>query len=165
MKINAFIQENYNKANKAIDSTRFYLLGMVAADKTTASYQLIGELLSEKKQAADYNYRLFGKLYDSLELTKTLYPGLLNNINDATMGLAIVSLNKMMIDSNQLTMDILLPVKPELIKLAKKQAKGINSDEYDFIYDAPALIELLGYFKQKDVDDVITTFLRAKEIV
>lgn len=163
-KINAFIQENYNKANKAIDSTRFYLLGMIAADKTTASYQLLKELLATKKHPADYNYRLFGKLHDSLELTKTLYPDLLNYINDTTMGLAIVSLTKTMIDSNQVTMDILLPVKPSLINLAKKQVKAMKSEEYDFIYEIPSLIELLGYFKQKDADDIITAFLRTKEI-
>ena len=162
--INAFIKENYNKANKSIDSTRFYLLAMVAADKTNESYQLLNELLAAKKNAADYNYRLFGKLHDSLELTKKLYPGLLNYINDTTMGLAIVSLTKAMIDSSQLTTDILLPVKPELIKLAKKHVKEINNDEYDFAYEIPAFIELLGYFRQKEADDAVATFLKAKEI-
>jgi hypothetical protein len=137
---------------------------MIAADKTATSYQLLKELLATKKHPADYNYRLFGKLHDSLELTKTLYPDLLNYINDSTMGLAIVSLTKTMIDSSQLTMDILLPVKPNLINLAKKQVKAMKSEEYDFIYEIPSLIELLGYFKQKDADDIITAFLRIKEI-
>lgn len=162
-KINAFIKDNYGKTNTAIDSTRFYLLGMVAADKTIASYQLLNELLAIKKHAADYNYRLFGNLNDSLALTKTLYPDLLNYINDTTMGLAIVSLTKTMVDSNQLTMDILLPVKTELIKLAKNHVKKINRDEYEYVYETPPLIELLGYFKQKETDDMVAAFLKAKE--
>lgn len=163
-KVNIFIQENYNKANKNIDSLRFYLLGLAAKNKTNESYQLIRKLLAAKKDAADYNYRFFGKLYDSLELTKTLYPDLLNYISDTTMDLAIVSLTKAMVDSNQLTMDILLPLKVELIKLAKKHAKFINSDEYSSTYEIPDLIELLGYFKQKDADDAAATFLKAEEI-
>ncbi|HKO80942.1 MAG TPA: hypothetical protein VJU78_11130, partial [Chitinophagaceae bacterium] len=164
VKVNTFIQENYNKSNKNIDSLRFYLLGLAAKNKTSESYQLIRELLAAKKHAADYNYRFFGKLYDSLELTRTLYPDLLNYISDTTMDLAIVSLTKAMIDSNLLTVDILLPIKTQLIKLAKKQVKFINSGEYGFTYEIPDLIELLGYFKQKDADDVAATFLKAKEI-
>lgn len=163
-RVNDFIRENYSKANKNIDSLRFYLLGMVAKNKTSESYQLVKELLASKKHAADYSYRFFGKLYDSLELTKTLYPDLLNYISDTTMDLAIVSLTKTMIDSNKLAMDILLPVKTELIKLAKKHAKLINKEEYGLTYEIPALIELLGYFKQKDADDAAAIFLKAKEI-
>ncbi len=143
---------------------RFYLLGMIAKNKTDESYQLVKELLAAEKYAADYSYRFFGKLYDSLELTKTLYPDLLNYISDTTMDLAIVSLTKTMLDSNKLTMDILLPVKAELIKLAKRHVKSMNNEEYSYRYEIPALIELLGYFKQKDADDAAGAFLKSKEI-
>jgi bifunctional DNA-binding transcriptional regulator/antitoxin component of YhaV-PrlF toxin-antitoxin module len=103
-------------------------------------------------------------LYDSLELAKTLYPDLLNYIGDTTMDLAIVALTKTMIDSNQLSMDILSPVKTELIKLAKKYVRSVNSDEYGFNYEIPALIELLGYFKHKDANDAAAIFLKAKDL-
>lgn len=164
VQVNTFIHENYSKPDKTIDSLRFYLLGLVGKNKANESYQLLKELLATKKHSADYNYRFFGKLYDSLELTKALYPDLLNYISDTTMDLAIVALTKTMIDSNQLSMDILLPVKTELIKLAKKHVRSVNSEEYSFTYEIPALIELLGYFKQKEADDAASGFLKAKEI-
>jgi len=163
-RVNDFIRENYKSANKSIDSLRFYLLGMISKNKTSESYQLVKELLVAEKHAADHSYRFFGKLYDSLELTKTLFPDLLNYISDTTMDMAIVSLTKTMLDSNKLTKDILLPVKADLIKLARKHVKSMNSEDYSYRYEIPALIELLGYFKQKDADDAAGAFLKSKEI-
>jgi uncharacterized protein YbaP (TraB family) len=161
--ISDFIRQHYNKADKVIDSIRFYLLGMIAADKTSTSYELLNELLSTKQPVADNSYRFFTKLYDSLQLTRVMYPGLLNYISDSTVGLSVVSLTKTMIDSNHLKMDILLPVKQELIKLAKRQVKESKKEDYEFLYQLPPLIELLGYFKEKEMDDVVTVFLKSKE--
>jgi hypothetical protein len=157
-----FIRGIYAKDNKAVDSIRFSLLGMIAAGKTMQDFQLVKELLATKKHAADYNYSLFGKLYDSLELTRALYPGLLNYINDTTMGLAVVSLTKTMIDSSRLSTEMLLPVKADLVKLAKKQLKLVNRDDFGLTYTIPDLLDLLGYLEQKDADDIIAGFLKAK---
>ncbi len=162
-RVNNVIYNSYSKPNTTIDSLRFRLLGIVAMGKTGKSYQQIKELLAMKGDRTDFNYRLFGKLYDSLALTKTLYPELLNYVNDTTMDFAVVALTKTMLDSNILASDILLLAKADIVKLAKKTLKSINKEDGE-AYDVPDLLALLGYYKQKDTDDLIAAFLKANDV-
>lgn len=163
-RVSNFIYNSYPQQNTTIDSLRFRLLGILALDKTEKSFRAIKELLALKMDKADYNYRLFGKLYDSLTLTQTLYPGLLNYISDTTMTFAVAGLTRTMLDSNVLTPDILVPVKPAIVKLAKESLKNMNKEDYSETYNLPELLALLAYYKQKDTDDLVAGFLKAKDV-
>ena len=157
-----FIRTNYGNENKVIDSIRFYLLGMVASGKNRESYQVLADLVSLRKNAADYTYQLFGKLYDSLQLTRALYPQLLDYVQDTTMGLSIVMLTKTLIDSSFLTQDDLLPAKKSLLNLASHSLKKLLKNDNDEDYAVPDLLELLAFLEQKDCDEMIKAFLKVR---
>ncbi|HEY1871717.1 MAG TPA: hypothetical protein VGG71_11710, partial [Chitinophagaceae bacterium] len=164
-----FIEENYSRPGKAIEEIRFPLLEIIASDKTGENFELIKKLLAEKLPSKGYDYALFGYLKDSLELVKIFYPDILQCISDTTMGMAIASLTKEMIDSNILSENILSPKKADILQLARRQLKLAlktkkAGDDIYCDYRITDLLDILGMMKQQQLDELLNEFLKAKPV-
>ena len=161
----AFIENNYPKPDKTIEEIRFPFLELIAKDKTSGNFELIRKLLTKKLPSKGADYLLFRKLEDSLSLTKILYPELLQYIADTTMGVPVAALTRQMLDSGMISIDVVRPAKNDLLKLARRQLKYVlraDVDDGSFDYRVTELIALLAMMKQKETDDLVTEFLKAK---
>jgi uncharacterized protein YbaP (TraB family) len=163
----SFIENNYSKPGRATDGIRFHLLGIVAKDKTQEAYGLIKKLLAEKLPSKGSDYQLFNQLDDSLDLTKILYPELLQYISDTAMGMPVAALTKKMIDSNIISIDMVQARKNDVLKLARRQLKHAlkaENDDYSYDYRIIDLISLMGMMKQNEMDILVAEFLKAKPV-
>lgn len=164
-KLFEFIRSHYNDSGKGIAGHRFHLLGLLADMKTASSYQLLSELIDNNPPSGGSAYQLFAKLNDSLELSRTLFPGLLKYAADSVSGFPVLGLAKTLIDSNLLTVNDIRAVQPDMIKLAGKSLQSMISmaaDEYDYDYGITDVISLLGYLNNKQANETITGFLKVK---
>jgi len=163
----AFIENNYPKHSPTIEEIRFPFLEMIAKDKTSENFELIRKLLAKKLPSKGSDYSLFQQLEDSLSLSKIFYPELLQYIADTTLGMPVAALTRQMLDSGMISMDVVQAAKNDILKLARRQLKYVlKADMYDGSYDyrVTELISLLAMMKQKETDELVMEFLKAKVV-
>ncbi len=163
----AFIENNYPRPNKMIEEIRFPLLEIIAKDKTSENFELIKKLLAEKLPSKGADYLLFKQLKDSLSLSKIFYPELLRYISDTIMGMPVADLTKQMLDSAMISVDVVQAAKNDILKLAHKQLKyalKTDADDYSYDYRITELISLMGMIKQRETDELVMEFLKAKPV-
>jgi hypothetical protein len=161
----SFITDHYSLPGKKNANNRFQLLGLLAEMKTASSYQLLSNLINDNPPAGNGAYHLFGFLTDSLELTKSLYPGLLKFASDSSIGLSILSVAKTLIDSSYLSINDIIAIQPEIIKTTQKYLKSLTKmaeDDYDYDYEILDLIALLEQLKNKQANEAIAGFSKVK---
>ena len=84
------------------------------------------------------------------------------------MGMPVVDLTKQMLDSAMIAFDMVQAAKNDILKLARKQLKYVlktGVDDYDYDYRITDLISLMGMMKQKETDELLMEFLKAKPIL
>jgi hypothetical protein len=79
----------------------------------------------------------------------------------------VAALTRQMLDSGMISMDVVQAAKNDILKLARRQLKYVlKADMYDGSYDyrVTELISLLAMMKQKETDELVMEFLKAKVV-
>lgn len=163
--VNEYIQQHYLTAKEP--AIRFGWLGLLADDKTQETYGLIKKLLSQQLPEGDESYNFYDNLSDSLKLTATLFPEMLDYTTDSSNGMAIAQLTNMLLDSSLLDMETVKIKEPAFLQIAQKELpKLITADEesnYDYDYRVTYLLSLLEKMKDKVANEVLRKYLKSGE--
>jgi len=163
-----FIGNNYLNPGKAVEEHRFSFLEMIASNKTSGNFELIRQLLAKKLPSKGTDYLFFKYLKDTLGLSKIFYPEFLHYMGDTAMGMPVAGLTKEMLDSGMISINIVQAAKNDILKLGRRQLKyALKADVNDYSYDyrITDLIPLMGMMKQKETDELVAEFLKAKPVV
>jgi predicted nucleic acid-binding protein len=130
------------------EDMRYDLLRLVAAHQTGASFSLVRDLLLKHRPGSGNSYRLFSELSDSLELVKPLLPDLLPLLKDSVAKEDIVSMVRVMLDSNLVDIALVSKYKKELYDMASAGLKRLQKKESDdYWYEYDDLIKVLVKLK------------------
>lgn len=165
IKLREFIRQQYVRDDKVIAENRFHLLAMLAGHKDSASFALISRLMTTTAPAGEDPYLFYYKLDDSIKLNRFLFPALLQLVPDSVNGIYIMSLVKELIDSNLLSINDILPVQEGMlrrVKTALQKTLKLSAEDYDYDYELPDALQLLGYFKNKTANELIAGYLKVK---
>lgn len=139
-----FIRNNYPKIEPAQEYIKPYLISYLSRILTKESYTLLNELLFTHRLTAGQPLYFEHAFYDSLQLTASLFPGLMQYAGQESLDHYIISITAWLLDSNRINRADLKPYAKGFIKSA---AKALDKDkeyieEYaDYYYD---YIKILG---------------------
>ncbi len=162
-----YVALHYKENKKPVIDHRFHLLGMLASIKTSSSYKLINELFQAEPPSGMWGYTFFYKLYDSLSLTRPLYPAAFRYLNDSSINMPSISLASVLIDSNHLSKNELVPYQAALIALGKEKLKRIlklDATDLDYDYEITDLLKFLGYLNTRPANELLQSYLKVKVI-
>lgn len=131
----SFIEQNYASSKQSDPDAPYALLTVLAEMKTSQSYDLLKRLLLTSLPASGYANQLSGALFDSLSLTKTLFPEIMQHSADSTFGYIIATHANNLIDSNLLALTDILPYQSEVLKgaiQAGTKARRDNENSWRF---------------------------------
>ncbi len=136
----------------SIDSASYQkeILNNFSLMKTAEAYKTLKELIINEPPIGIEFYRkadLFDNLTDSLALTKTLYPELLELTHYKEYKPHVIKLLATLVDSNEINKNIYLKNLPNIIRDAKSELKRVASgyQEKDAIF-LSSYSELYGYW-------------------
>jgi len=157
----SFIAAQYPLLSGDKERLKYRLLAILADIPTTASYVLLQKLLLEQAPKGGDPDLVKYRLFDSLALTASLFPGLLPMSRDTLFIKAMPYLLMRLADSNLLALSA-LPVayKKDYYAFARKELRRLKTVDYD--YESQPLIHLLGRLNSTESNALLREFLRIK---
>ena len=76
-----FVEKNYAALTKEKETIKPFLLSLLVQTPTDASFSLLKKLLGNDPPKLNYQYYLRNRLYDSLQLSRQLFPEILKRAN------------------------------------------------------------------------------------
>lgn len=140
----SFIRDNYNKIEPGHEEAKLYLLSILSSIKTQASYDLLKELIVKHPPKIDKEVYFSNRLYDSIKLTRRLYPEILSMSADTCLSWLINGVTIFLLDSNLLTRNDLLTYKNIFVNYAKKELARPKEELEENAYDYYQIVRLLG---------------------
>ena len=158
-----FIQKNYYQLTGEKERLKYPLLSVLARTYTSESYKLFSALARESTPSVGNARTLQYYLKDSLSLTASLFPDILQLTSDAIFIGAFPGVLNDLLDSNLITTNILAPYVNNFYKYAQRELIRLkDTDEYGYL--AISLIKLLGKLNMKESNQLLQRFLKAKQI-
>ena len=151
-----FIRNNYKNISPENKKIKPLLVSYLADIPTKESYSLIREMVGDESYPTDINMYFYLPLYDSLELTATLYPEILKLTASEYFVNQICGVTTTLIDSNLLQKDILKNQEKRFITLAKKVVSETGKD--DEVYRYYDLARILGILNTPESNKLLTQF-------
>jgi len=156
----SFVQKNYLSSLPKNDATPYALLKVLSEIKTDRSYQLLRDLLLT--QLPSSGTPQFRSWYDSLSLTRKLYPEILRHATDSLLGYTIASHAINLLDSNLLTMADIAPYHNHVLKGAAQAARLAKADE-EAVWRLTEWANLMGRYNTKEGNALLQQMLTIKE--
>ena len=103
-----------------------FLLSLLVQTPTDASFSLLKKLLVNDPPKLNYQYYLRNGLYDSLQLSRQLFPESLKRANDPGLFKMVTYLPASMIDSNLLQPADILSYKKNLSHRERRLLKSVK---------------------------------------
>jgi uncharacterized protein YbaP (TraB family)/predicted Zn-ribbon and HTH transcriptional regulator/putative component of toxin-antitoxin plasmid stabilization module len=153
-----FIAANYGAFDDK-EEIKYDLLNVLAHHKTKESYGVLKQLLLAKLPKKGSIGSLKYSLDDSLELTKTLYPEILQLHGDSIFVEALVFNTNRLLDSGLLTMADILPYKDAFLKQASLTLGYIKGDPENW-WRYSEWIPFVGKLKTKEANLLLQRFLK-----
>ena len=155
-----FIEKNYQTLTGMREPIKPFLLELLMKTPTEQSFRLLKKLLLNDPPKLSYQYYLANSFYDSLRLSRQLFPEILQLANDPGLFQMVTYLTGSMLDSNLLKPADILPYKKEFIAqgksvTAKEEADMDNS--FSQYYD---LVKILGAINDKESIALLNDFLK-----
>ncbi|HVZ57154.1 MAG TPA: TraB/GumN family protein [Chitinophagaceae bacterium] len=139
---------------------RSLLLQLISQYKTRDNYQDMTRLLLQAPPAGGLDWTLVGDLNDSLDLTASLFPGLLPLLKDSSMTGSLLHLLDPLVDSGRVSMDQLRTYRAELLAYAACRYRALASDQDDLRMGDYELMSLLGRFRDPACNARLQQFLQ-----
>lgn len=151
----SFVKENYQKLTGDRELMKPFLLGLLSFIKTAESYALLKELVTKFPPKISKEYYWRSGLYDSLGLTKALFPEILSLAGDPGMYDFINDLTLRMLDSNYIDVIAIKKYKNEFIKTGKRVlALSAEEKEQNYFYYS-SLSKLLGKINDLQGNEIL----------
>jgi uncharacterized protein YbaP (TraB family) len=159
----AFVSKQYPLLKNEKENLRYDLLALLAKRKTASTYSLLKQFLLQPLPSTGYVNTLQYAFRDSLELTTSLFPEVLQNAADTLFGYSLVTVVNESLDSNLISKDILMPYKSQLLAGAKFAAAKINKDENEE-WKFGAWADLLAWLNVPEGSAILKEALKAKDV-
>ncbi|MBS1610474.1 MAG: TraB/GumN family protein [Bacteroidetes bacterium] len=160
-----FINSEYKNAGKN-EKLKYRMLGILAAQKTKYSYDLLKQLLlSDPPAKQNEYYGLHYRMADSLELCQSLYPEYLKLSSNKYLWNGVVYNTNKLLDSNRISLSVVLPYKNNFLYSADtvlKSLRKLNDEEEGYEYSE--LIELLGKFNDSKSNQLLKQYQKLKNV-
>ncbi|HEU5054111.1 MAG TPA: TraB/GumN family protein, partial [Hanamia sp.] len=138
-----FAKNNFINAD---DSTRNFLLTIMASFPTGEHYDDIKSLMLKYPPVVQPGYYFINQVTDSLQLTATIFPDLLPLLKDTAMAPVIVNLSNKLLDSGLISIKSLLPYEKLILDISSKEFTRYKEqvDNYNFSYHIEELVGKLN---------------------
>lgn len=155
----AFIRQNYSLLTPNQEKLKPWLLALLMETPTAESFSLLKQIISKQPPKVDNVFYLRNSLYDSLELSATLFPDILHAANDPGLLRMVTYLAGTMVDSNLISRETLLQFKNPFIA----QAKNVFADPENDINASPGLyydlVKILSVLDTEESSLMLNKFL------
>lgn len=157
-----FVRLHFNDNEKA----KFNLLDLLARYKTAYSYSVLKELLlkhtPKEKGALELSYRII----DSIELAKKLFPEILELSNNTLFAERLISITKELLDSNAISIEMLLPFKENFLYTADTILNTLSRTSKEEFWGGnyTDLVNLLGKFNDGDCNAMLQRYLVLEDL-
>lgn len=159
-----FVSRAYSIKNDSTADVQMKMLGLLGRQKTTASYQLLLELLINKTPATGYVYDMMAHLADSLDLVKDFFPQAVKLYSDTVVGAAMIRLANALLDSNKVTAATALQNEKGVCALAGKQLQQMKNDADNYQAYNEDVITMLGRFNTKECNALLSRFAKLPDM-
>lgn len=154
------ISTGYEGLGKNDKKLRHHLLNHLSNIKTDTAYTVLKNLLLSPSTTLDEEDYLYLRLYDSLALTATLYPDLLQIIKRPNFWPYIVESLNDVLDNKVADPAIILPHQDDIITVAEQAYEQNKEKVEDGIYSLVQLLALLAYLDNERSNEVAEKFLQ-----
>lgn len=151
----SFIKDNYGKIPADCERLKPFLLQILSYIKTSDSYNLLKELIVKSPPKVDQGFYWQNGLYDSLPLTKNLFPEIISLAGDPGMYDFVNDLTLRMIDSNLIEVSVLKKYKNEFIRTAKRLLTLSSERQEEEYYHYLSLVKLLGKLNDAEANEML----------
>jgi len=137
-----FIKSNYKSIGIEDNKIKPLLVSYLSDATTKESFEIMKEIIADDSYPVEVNMYYSISLYDSLELTATLFPEILKLASSEYLSGQIYGVTATLLDSNLLRKDVLMNYEKHFIAVADKLVKEKNID--DDVYGYYDLAKILG---------------------
>ncbi len=153
-----FVRQTYPSLRDDKELLKPLLLSLLSANTTSESYDLLRQFIAKTPPAVDARYFLYHGIYDSLSLSKTLFPDALTAIENKGLQQFITALAVNLLDSNLISPSMIREHKTALIKVAgeilEQTPEELNENPYEY-YN---LVQLLGKVNDAESNEMLRKF-------
>lgn len=139
-----FISKNYGSLKGEKEAVKLNMLEILVNHQSKESYALFSKLVKKDPPKSGNANNLYSSLQDSLPLTATLYPGILEQLDSEIFSDLIVNLSKLMVDSNYLSLADFAPYKNALYQKTEEKIKKHQEDSESYYWWYNSWISMLG---------------------
>lgn len=150
------IKNNYKSITAENNRIKPLLVSYLAEISTKESFSLIRQIVGDESYPVDINMYYYLSLYDSLQLTATLYPEILKLTASENLASQIFGVTTTLLDSNLLTKSMIKTYEKYFIAGAKKGIKEKNKD--DEVYEYYDLARILGMLNTPESNKLLVEF-------
>jgi hypothetical protein len=158
-----FVEKEYPQLTGEKEPIRYRLLSLLARIKTAEAYGLLKRLLLEPLPEKGDPIALQSPLFDSLSLTLTLFPDLLQKADDSLLATVIAAVTNRLLDSNLLARDALLPYQQSILKGVRNEVLLLQKGEYE-PWELIRWAKLLGWLNVPDGTKLLNNLLVQKDV-
>lgn len=159
----AFIRKHYHAAAPGYAPAQYRLLTVLAKAKSPSAYAVLKELLLSEPPTAGEAYRLRYALFDSLALSATLFPALLQKSNDSLLGYTLISVANRLLDSSWLARNALTAYEEPIVEGAGRAERQLRNSE-DESWTFAGWSEMLGHLNTAAGNAVLRRALATKDL-
>ncbi|MDP4261071.1 MAG: TraB/GumN family protein [Bacteroidota bacterium] len=154
----SFTKDNYDKIPPVQEGAKPYLLSVLSCIKTQESYDLLKDIIVARPPKTNKDYYFHHRLYDSLKLSRRLYPEIFSRAADPGLSWMINGVGVSLLDSNMLARKDILPYKDIFIAMARKGLARPKEELEENAADYYNLIKLLGTLNLPESNTVLNRF-------
>jgi hypothetical protein len=159
----AFIRNQYPKLNEKNEYLKPFLISLLSGLKTTDAYLLLKELLITHPPKISEPYYFRNAFYDSLSLTRKLYPEILQLSANAGLYDFLNDLTIQLLDSGLVDASMLRVYKNEFIKTARHILSLPEEKKKEEYYRYSSLVRLLGKINLPETIELVRKFSSINE--
>jgi hypothetical protein len=158
-----FIEKNYPTLKDSGENLKYPLLSVLTRICTKESYNLFSKLVIEQTPTSGNARMLQYYLRDSLLLTASLFPQILQLTGDSNFIKALPIIVNELLDSNLISINDLKPHLANFYRYAERELiRLMHAEEYD--YHAGSIVELLARINEAASNDILQRFIRARQL-
>jgi uncharacterized protein YbaP (TraB family) len=161
-----YIKDNYSSLTGDREKIKFDVLDLLVRYKTAYSYSVLKELLIRDPPKEKDVIGLSYYITDSLKLTHTLFPEILQLTNDPVLVKRIIDITVEMLDSGMINMNMVMPYKKSILHTADTTLASLKEMSTDDHYGGQytTLVQLLRYFIDDEANKIIQQYLLLDEM-
>lgn len=156
-----YMKDNYYSLTGDRETIKYDVLDLLIGYKTAYSYAVLKELLLKNPPKVEDVRGLSYLITDSLKLTHTLYPEILQLTNNKVLAKRIIDITVTMLDSGVINMNMVMPYKKNILHTADTtlvSLKKMSAEDY-WGGSYSSIVHMLRYFIYDEANKLIQKYL------